>query len=266
MLERKLGPSWVDSLGLLAIITVLLTISRKTEKSEWFLTWRGCFLGGSGKDRIKGLVRTRLCPMTLSELLSSFSFLQFLLWMLKFPHLAPFSVQGTSLLQCRGSRRRLLLSSPWTTGKPQLLQSELCTGFRSWSGHGQWLCLASSSAPTSGLPEAPQRASVEIEELDFICKFPNRNTWRVYFTISIFLQDLFTEERNVVYTNAGAWHCAWELERRSTLPFFLSHAIQSFQATTTTSSPSQDLGPVACTGSILCLCGLKPHDSLLLWL
>lgn len=134
MPERKLGPSWVDSLGLLAVITVLLTISRKTEKSEWFLTWRGCFLGGSGKDRIKGLVRTRLCLMTLSELLSSFSFLQFLLWMLKFPHLAPFSVQGTCLLPCRGSRHRLLLSSLWTTGKPQLLQSELCTGFRSWSG------------------------------------------------------------------------------------------------------------------------------------
>ena len=189
----------------------------------------------------------------------------FLLWMLKFPDLAPFSIKETSLLPCRGSRHGscfplwgpLLSPSFYTASSAQASVHDL--------GHGEWLCLASSTAPMSDLPEVPQRASLEIEELDFISKFPHRNIWRVYFTISTFLQGLCTGERNVVCTNAGAWYCAWEQQRWSTLWFFLSHSIQSFQATTTTTTPpSWDLGHVALIGSILYLCGLKPHDSLVL--
>lgn len=125
-------------------------------------------------------------------------------------------------------------------------------------GHGEWLCLTSSSAPMPELPEVPCRAGL----------FQRLKSWILFLNllfISTFLPDLFTGERNVFCTNAGAWYCAWEQEERwSILCFFLPHSIGSFRATTIPTTPSWDLGPVALKGNILYLCGLKPRNSFML--
>lgn len=111
----------------------------------------------------------------------------------------------------------------------------------------------------SDLPEVPQRDSLEIEELDFIFKFPNRNSWRLYFTISTFLQVLFAEKRNVVCTNAGVWYVLGSRKGDEAHCGFSCFLIQ-FRVFKLPPPPpySPPLGHVTHIGSILYPFSLKP--------
>lgn len=188
---------------------------------------------------------------------SSLAFSPFCSWMLKFLDFPPFSIKGTSLLPCHGSRHGLLLFSLRTTFKSQLLPSKLCTGFSSWSRAWSVTVPDLQFCPHARAPRSAMQgwAFSEVEELDFIFKS---------FYINLLARFLYRREKCFLYKCRCLVLCLGAGGEMKHTLFFPSSFNWEFSSYHHHHPPSWDLGPVALKGNILYLCGLKPRNSLTL--